>query len=173
VDTSHSIWLKSDVRGDFDAETVLQTVADFFQEHGLPGRFTFDRDPRSVGSASGRDFPSALVRFLLCLGVQPTIGPPHRPDKKASVERLHRTLGEQCLQVHLPRTLSTRQGSVLLSGKQAGLSSRLPSGDAQGGTLPFDESVERMRARSPLRVSALFTDAAESGSGAAVGLMKG
>lgn len=105
VDTSHSIWLKSDVRADFDAETVLQTVADFFQEHGLPGRFTFDRDPRSVGSASGSDFPSALVRFLLCLGVQPTICPPHRPDKNAYVERLHRTLGEECLQVHLPRTL--------------------------------------------------------------------
>jgi hypothetical protein len=28
--------------------------------------------PREVFSPAGRDFPSALVRFLLCLGVQPS-----------------------------------------------------------------------------------------------------
>jgi hypothetical protein len=27
---------------------------------------TFDTDPRLVGSPSGRDFPSALVRDLVC-----------------------------------------------------------------------------------------------------------
>src|SRR5262249_18275949 len=57
-----------------------------------------------VGSPSGRDFPSALVRFLWCLGVEPHVIPPHRPDLNAYVERFHRTLSHECLLVQLPRT---------------------------------------------------------------------
>ncbi len=83
VDAGTSIWLHRQVGADFDAETLLEVVAQFFREHGLPARFTFDNDPRFVGSASGRDFPSALVRFLWC-----------------------RSLGQECLQVHRPGTLS-------------------------------------------------------------------
>jgi hypothetical protein len=60
-------------------------VAQFVREHGLPAMLTFDNDPRFVGSASGRDFPSALVRFLLCVGVEPNVIPPHRPDLNAYV----------------------------------------------------------------------------------------
>jgi hypothetical protein len=67
---------------------------------------TFDRDPRFVGSASGRDFPSPLRRFLLCLGIVPNICPPHRPDKNAFVERYHRSYGQECLQVYRPGTLA-------------------------------------------------------------------
>jgi hypothetical protein len=37
---------------------------------------TFDRDPRWIGSRSGRDFPSPLVRFLTCLGIVANICPP-------------------------------------------------------------------------------------------------
>jgi hypothetical protein len=85
VDAGTSIWLHREVRGDFDAETLLEAVALFLREHGLPRMLTFDNDPRFVGSASGRDFPSALVRFLLCLGVQPNVIPPHRPDLNAFV----------------------------------------------------------------------------------------
>jgi transposase len=70
---------------------------EFLQRSGLPAMLTFDRDPRWVGSASGRDFPSAFVRFLLCLGIQPTICLPHRPDKSCYVERLHRTYKYECL----------------------------------------------------------------------------
>ena len=66
---------------------------------------TFDRDPRWVGSASGRDFPSALRRFLLCLGIEPQICPPQRPDKNAFVERYHRSYNQECLQIHRPGTL--------------------------------------------------------------------
>lgn len=66
---------------------------------------TFDRDPRWVGSASGRDFPSALQRFLLCLGIQPHICPPQRPDKNAYVERYHRSYKQECLLIHRPGTL--------------------------------------------------------------------
>ena len=104
VDAGTSIWLHRQVGADFDAETLLEVVAQFFREHGLPARFTFDNDPRFVGSASGRDFPSALVRFLWCVGVEPNVIPPHRPDLNPYVERFHRTLSHECLLVHLPRT---------------------------------------------------------------------
>src|SRR5579862_7524687 len=55
-------------------------------------------------SASGRDFPSALVRFLLCVGVEPNICPPRRPDKNPYVERYHRSFGKECLDVLRPGT---------------------------------------------------------------------
>src|SRR5438128_10979708 len=66
---------------------------------------TFDRDPRWVGSVSGRDFPSPLRRLLVCLGITPHICPPHRPAKNPYVERYHRTYGQECLHVHRPSTL--------------------------------------------------------------------
>jgi transposase InsO family protein len=66
---------------------------------------TFDRDSRRVGSHSLRHFPSAFCRFLLCLGIHPNICPPRRPDKNPYVERLHRTLNQECLQLRLPTTL--------------------------------------------------------------------
>jgi hypothetical protein len=80
VDAGTSIWLHREVRGDFDAEVLLEVVAQFLCEHGLSQMLTFDNDPREVFSPAGRDFPPALVRFLLCLGVQPSAHPPHRPD---------------------------------------------------------------------------------------------
>jgi Integrase core domain/Homeodomain-like domain len=104
VDAGTSIWLHQQVGADVDAEVLLEVVAQFFREHGLPHMLTFDNDPRFVGSPSGRDFPSALVRFLLCLGVEPNVIPPHRPELNPYVERFHRSLGQECLRVHLPRT---------------------------------------------------------------------
>lgn len=106
VDAGTSIWLDRHVGAEFDAEALFEVVAQFLREHGLPRMLTFDNDPRLVGSPSGRDFPSALVRFLWCIGVTPNVTPPHRPDKNASVERFHRSLGQECLQVHRPGTLS-------------------------------------------------------------------
>ena len=95
VDAGTSIWLHREVGSDFDAETLLEVVAQFLREHGRPAMLTFDNDPRFVGSPSGRDFPSALLRFLLCLGVEPNVIPPHRPDKNPYVERFHRTLSQE------------------------------------------------------------------------------
>jgi transcriptional regulator with XRE-family HTH domain len=106
VDAGTSIWLHREVRSDFDAEALFEVVAQFFCQYGLPAMLTFDNDPRLVGSPSGRDFPSALVRFLLCLGVIPNVIPPRRPDLNAYVERFHRSLGQECLQVHRPGTLA-------------------------------------------------------------------
>ena len=109
VDAGTSIWLSRSVGGDFDAQSLLEVVVQFVREHALPAMLTCDNDPRFVGSASGRDFPSALLRFLLCVGVEPNVCPPQRPDKNAYVERFHRTLGEECLRVQLPQTLEQVQ----------------------------------------------------------------
>ena len=105
VDAGTSILLDAQVHSDFHAQTALQAVIRFLQRYGLPQRITFDRDPRFVGGATGRDFPSPLVRFLLCLGIEPNVCPPHRPDKNAFVERYHRTYNQECIQVHCPQTL--------------------------------------------------------------------
>src|SRR6266699_2055112 len=105
VDAGTSILLDAQVQADFHAQTVLEAVIRFLYRYGLPPSITFDRDPRFVGGATGRDFPSPLVRLLLCLGIQPNICPPRRPDKNCYVERYHRTFNQECLQVHRPHTL--------------------------------------------------------------------
>jgi transposase InsO family protein len=105
VDAGTSTLLKAMASEDFHAQTAMQAVIAFLQEYGCPSIMTFDRDPRWVGSSSGRDFPSALRRMLLCLGIQPNVCPPHRPDKNPYVERYHKTYGQECLEVFRPATL--------------------------------------------------------------------
>ena len=112
VDAGTSILLSSQVHEDFHAETALEAVIAFLQHYGMPAMLTFDRDTRWVGSASGRDFPSALRRFLLCVGIEPHICPPQRPDKNPFVERFHRALSQECLQVHRPTTLQAVREAV-------------------------------------------------------------
>lgn len=92
------------MNADYHAETAFDAVLTFLRQWGRPKILTFDRDPRWVGAASGRDFPSALVRFLLCVGVEPNICPPHRPDKNPYVERYHHSFGKECLDMLRPGT---------------------------------------------------------------------
>src|SRR6266487_285739 len=105
IDAGTSIALLAQAREDFHEQTAMETVITFLRQYGRPRQMTFDRDPRWVGSVSGRDFPSPLRRLLLCLGIRPQVCPPHRPDKNAYVERYHRTYGQECLQVYQPGTL--------------------------------------------------------------------
>jgi hypothetical protein len=105
LDVGMSMALAVEPGEDYTAETVFTPVVDTLRHYGLPDVVGFDRDPRFVGSASGRDFPSPFVRFWQCLGVQVYICPPRRPDKNAFVERFHRSLGEECLDKHRPTDL--------------------------------------------------------------------
>jgi len=102
VDAGTSILVAAEVREDFTAETTLATMAQVVQTHGLPDQITIDRDVRFVGSPTLRDFPSAFVRFWLCLGIEVIICPPHRPDKNPFVERYHKTFEYECLRVFRP-----------------------------------------------------------------------
>lgn len=106
IDTGTSILLDNLTRSDFNAETVILTLTETFQHWGCPRQLTFDRDPRFVGSWSGRDYPSALVRFLTCLGIEVNICPPQRPDKNAFVERYHRTYEYEGIRVYLPSNVT-------------------------------------------------------------------
>lgn len=105
IDVGTSILIDTQARSDFTAETALGAVAAIVEQHGLPEHISLDRDPRWVGSQLQRDFPAPLVRFLLCLGVEVTICPPQRPDRNGFVERYHRTLNEECIQVERPADL--------------------------------------------------------------------
>jgi hypothetical protein len=106
VDEGTSLLWAAVARDDFNAESVVETLLAVFGEQGLPRQLRFDRDPRFVGARQGRDFPSAMVRMLHVLGVQPAICPPHRPDKNAFVERYNRAYKTECVLVGHPENLS-------------------------------------------------------------------
>ncbi len=105
IDTGTSILLDSLPRTDYTADTALLALTNTLLLNGVPQSITFDRDPRWVGSWTTGDFPSAMVRYLLCLGIQVIICPPHHPNRNAFVERFNRTQDEECLQVYRPATV--------------------------------------------------------------------
>jgi len=76
----------------YHAETALEAIARLFILKGLPKRLRFDRDTRFVASWTSDSYPSALVRFLHAVGVEPIVCPPRRPDLKPVVERTIKTL---------------------------------------------------------------------------------
>jgi len=104
VDCGTSILVDNPARSDYNAETVIESVATTLQKHGCPQQITIDRDPRFVGSWSAGDFPSPLMRFLLCLGIDVDVCPPRRPDKNAFVERLNRTYKYEGILIYQPTT---------------------------------------------------------------------
>lgn len=105
VDTGTSVLIDNQVRTDYNAESVIDSLSQTFQQWGLPGQLEFDRDPRFVGASTSGDFPSALMRFLSCLGIDYVIHPPHRPDKNGFVERLNRTYKREGILFDLPQDL--------------------------------------------------------------------
>lgn len=95
LDVGTSVLLDTQVHPQFTAQTALEGVVETFRTHGLPTQITLDRDTRWVGSPQGSDFPSALVRLFLCLGVQIQVCDPHHPQQNGFVERFHRTRSEK------------------------------------------------------------------------------
>ncbi len=104
VDCGTSILIDNRARLDYNAETVIESLAQTLQLQGCPQRITFDRDPRFMGSWGADDFPSPLMRFLLCMGIDVEVCPPRRPDKNCFVERFHRSYDEEAIQVYQPNT---------------------------------------------------------------------
>ncbi len=116
VDHGSSAVVASVPGSDYTAETALRTVADILMEKGCPQRLRLDRDPRWVGSWTAKDFPSPLLRFLQCLGIEPQVCPPRRPDKNPFVERYQRNYKYECQQIEqphdLPGTVESNQAYV-------------------------------------------------------------
>lgn len=117
IDKGSAILVDAVSRPDFRADTAIETVIDVFRKKGLPETIRFDRDPRFIGSWSATEFPSALMRLLHALEVQPIICPANRPQKNAYVERYHRSYQEECLSIHrpsnLPKTIEVTQAYLL------------------------------------------------------------
>jgi transposase InsO family protein len=97
VDRGTSILVDTQTDQHFNAETALLAVAQLLLLNGLPQKLRFDRDSRFLSSWAMDGYPSPLVRFLLCLGIEPDPTPPRRPDLKPFVERCIRTLKYECL----------------------------------------------------------------------------
>jgi hypothetical protein len=106
IDTGTSVLLDNPARTDFNAETVIRTMAESLKSVGCPQQITFDRDPRFVASASSDGFPAPFVRFLACLGIKADICPPQRPDKNGYVERYNRTYKYEGIYIYQPSTLT-------------------------------------------------------------------
>jgi transposase InsO family protein len=106
IDTGTSVLLSAQVQADFTAETSLQAVVLVLRTYGCPQQMQVDRDPRWVGSPQGSDFPSALHRLCLCLGIDLQVCAPRHPQQNGYVERYHRTYQEECLRVDQPATLA-------------------------------------------------------------------
>lgn len=112
VDRGTSILVDTQTDRHFNAETALLAVAHLLLLNGLPKRLRFDRDSRFLSSWAMDGYPSPLVRFLLCLGIEPDPTPPRRPDLKPFVERCIRTLKYECLWEQRPE--SPAQATELL-----------------------------------------------------------
>lgn len=97
--------LDAQVREDFTAEVALQALVEPLQQYGCPLSLTLDRDPRWVGSPAGSDFPSAVLRFCACLGIDVHVCAPRHPQENAFVERYHRSYQAECLAIEHPATL--------------------------------------------------------------------
>jgi hypothetical protein len=100
VDRGTSAVIHSQAATDYDAESTLSSLAKILAVYGVPLSITIDRDPRLVGSNNADQFPSPLLRFLWCIGCEPIVLPPQRPDLKPYVERFQRTLKEECITHH-------------------------------------------------------------------------
>lgn len=114
IDVGTSRWLLGEPSAAYTAETVFAPLLQLLQQIGLPERVRFDRDPRFLGSASMRDFPTPFLRFWYALGVQPVVNPPHRPDLNAFVERLHGTLEREYRQIILPSSFEMTRETLPL-----------------------------------------------------------
>jgi transposase InsO family protein len=102
VDRGTSILVDTQTQPHYNAETALLAVARLLLITGLPQKLRFDNDTRFVGSWLTDGFPSALMRFLLCLGVEPDLVEPGKPYHKPFVERVVRTLKYECLWLNRP-----------------------------------------------------------------------
>ncbi len=150
LDVGTSILLEAQVREDFTAETALAAVAQTLQTHGMPQQLTLDRDSRWVGSPHGSDFPSALVRFCACLGIQMHVCDPRYPAPPAT-KRLCREISSD-LSARMPRLGSSDQPGAGSAGHR-GLCPTLQCRASQPGALLW-QSAPTHRLSLPAQLTA-------------------
>jgi hypothetical protein len=134
VDRGTSLLVDLRVDDAYQATSALMAVASTLIQHGLPKRIVFDRDPRLIGSWSAADFPSAFMRFLLCLGISIEVCPPQRPDLKPFVERYFRTLNRECVQIQHPANV--RQARAVFDNHRYSYNHLRPNQSKACGNVP-------------------------------------
>jgi transposase InsO family protein len=102
IDRGTSILINTQTYPHYNAETALLAVARFLIAAGLPQKLRFDNDPRFVGNWLTDGYPSPLMKFLWCVGVEPDLVEPGNPYHKPFAERSVRTLKHECLWVDRP-----------------------------------------------------------------------
>lgn len=102
MDRGTSIMVDTQTEPHYNAETALLAIAVLLLTIGLPQKLRFDNDPRFVGNWLTDGFPSPLMRFLWCLGVEPDRVDPGKPQDKPFAERSVRTLKYECLWLDPP-----------------------------------------------------------------------
>jgi transposase InsO family protein len=102
MDRGTSIMVNTQTCSHYNAESVLLAVVKFLTRNGLPQKLRFDNDPRFVGAYLEEKYPSPLMRFLHCVGVEPELTAPGKPQHKPFAERSIRTLKHECLWIDPP-----------------------------------------------------------------------
>ena len=97
VDRGTSILVDTQTQPHYNAEIALLAVAQLLMKTGCPQKLRFDNDTRFVGNWLADGYPSPLMRFLVCLGIEPDLVEPGKPYHKPFVERSVRTLKHECL----------------------------------------------------------------------------
>jgi hypothetical protein len=102
VDRGTSILVETHTQPHYNAETALLALVRLFILAGRPQKLRFDNDTRFVGNWLADGYPSPLMRFLWCVGVEPDPVEPGKPYHKPFVERAIRTLKYECLWLERP-----------------------------------------------------------------------
>ena len=69
---------------------AMEAVISFLQTYGRLHQITFDCDPTLGGKRVGPGFSLAATSAQgTCLGITPSVCPPHRPDKNEMGGRFH------------------------------------------------------------------------------------
>ncbi len=102
VDRGTSILVDTQTQPHYNAETALMAVAHLLSTIGLPLKLRFDNDPRFVGNWLTDGYPSPLMRFLLCLGVElmwSNRKPYHKPCEQAYEPSNTNVYGQNILKI--------------------------------------------------------------------------
>lgn len=110
-----------------DYQVAIRLAA---SEWGLPDRLFVDRDSVFYDNGSKSPFPTRLHLWLLALGVELVIGPPHLPQKRGITERSHQTWYGQVLQGQT--FVSWDELYLVLERRRRFLNEYLPCASLQG-----------------------------------------
>lgn len=137
LDRGTSILVYTHTHPHYNAVTALQAVIQLFLMMGCPKLLRFDNDPRFVGSWQADSYPSALMKFLWVIGVQPDPVEPGKPQLKPYVERSIRTLKYEVLRLQRPSDY-LQAGEILDAYRSFFNHERMNQGDICGDRPPYE-----------------------------------